>query len=925
MVSPVLDAPISSPSGNPRRIPRRKKETTDRFVSAPSGTIQIRGARENNLKNVNLDIKRNSLTCFCGPSGSGKTSLVFRTLYSESKRIFLNSFPSYLKFFSDRPVAAAVDKIAPTLPAFGLPQINPVMGARSTVSDVMGLTELWQTLFFYYARPYCPHHRSPLEFEDFPDAVERYCSLEFQNAKSSRPKTFHLFLKKEDFERLFPTGPFPIRSLTENSSLHSFDSGDPYWEVARFRLGRSQAVSDYSDLIPDEELLKLGHVIWEKDSEKVYEFFFRGQWSCPEGDQSLETVAETPQAFSPYNALGACPECSGHGALLDYNPKLMLDLEKSVKKGQHRIFNYKRFRGMRSTFIAESKAYGLDTDCAIQDLPQQQWSDFLWKGHGKYPGLTSLLKKLEKKRYRAAVRIYLRSLQSEIPCKSCHGSRLAPDSGLYAIEGNNESYLLEDLSVDSLESAFKILAQLVNEETELKKKNDRRLSFLKMNHERLDLAMNLGLGHLQLNRKTKTLSSGEYQRLLLLKYLGHEGTDCMFIFDEPSVGLGPEEQEGLCRGLRKIQAQGNTVIIVDHNPFLQKMADEIVVMGPAAGPEGGHVVYQGAAENCPPELNPSREINLDTFTKDSRVHDERHFIEVHSAEVFDFCYPDFSFPLNEMISVLGPSGSGKSSCFLRCLADDLSYKIHGEHLIHPHGSAEIKGAKTIKDVFVVDADLNRRTGRSTVGSLTELASLVRRYFLKLPVSVSMGLQEGHFSSNSQLGMCSHCGGRGDVIIEMQFLEDITLSCEYCDGFGLRPDFANISDGTMTVREAFEWPMSRVLTKISLTPKFQRIWQAIQGLQLSYLGLSRQMNSLSGGEKQRLLLLGKILRPIEGNLILFENLSFGLSQRDLQQVMSFLRQICEKGNTLIFIDQNPMIAQFATYRLQFDKYGGISQN
>lgn len=289
-----------------------------------------------------------------------------------------------------------------------------------------------------------------------------------------------------------------------------------------------------------------------------------------------------------------------------------------------------------------------------------------------------------------------------------------------------------------------------------------------------------------------------------------------------------------------------------------------------------------------------------------------------SPEIYGKTYKDFKIPINEMTWVTGPSGTGKTANVIRVMANTLYRKIHGEWLEEDEFYTKgVKSAEKFEDVIVISSDLNRFTSRSSVGTITELSSVIRKHFLKLPVAKSMNLKEGHLSSNSELGACPRCEGRGQITIEMQYLEDIVLECEDCKGLKIKPLYANISDGKMTVAEAYNLPLSQVLERIQLTPKFRRVWEYLKILNLDYLSLDRALNSLSGGEKQRIFLLSKLLKNIHHSLLIFENISFGLSEKELKLLGMFLEDLVQLKNTIVIIDASNCFRHLAHWQLQFD--------
>ncbi|HXH31667.1 MAG TPA: hypothetical protein VNJ01_12710 [Bacteriovoracaceae bacterium] len=859
-------------------------------------SIEIRGARVHNLKNIDLDIPLRKLICFAGPSGSGKTSIAFHTLLTESKRRFINSFPNSMKFFTERPAAVDVDRIFPVLPVFGLPQINPVMGSRAVVSDVMRLTDSLQNLYFSFSKELCPSHHCELHIKPVSE------QLKTQGPKNAAG-VFYVLLSPSEYQRVFGEDFLPARSFSQKrKTIETFSAEDELWEVMRFKWDNLSSLDKkWKELKLD--IFPLSYQLWGGDLKKPCPLKFHFKKVCPECD--FESIpAHSVGAFSPYSALGACPNCNGYGARLIYDEKKVLDKDLSIAEGGLKLLNYGPFQDAYEELLKILKKKKIPTDTPMKKLPKD-FFDLIEEGQGPYPGYAELKKYLDGKKYKPSVRIYIRHLQREEPCLVCHSSRLNKNIHHYKLKLRAKDWGLEKIMELTVDEALSVFCERSSWTTSHEKRLYNDIC------EKLKMAKEMGLGHLSLLRKAKTLSAGEYQRLLLIKYLSFKGTDSLFVLDEPSIGLADQELQKMLDGLRMIIAQGNTVILIDHSEYLQNESDHLVVMGPGSGKQGGMVLYQGTPQTY-------------FKTKESVVWDlkktvtkNRQFVEVSGAEIYGKQYQDFKFPVSEFTWVSGPSGTGKTSCLIKVLANSIYKKTHGEWFEEVDFSVKaIKNPGKFEDVIIVSSDLNRFTSRSSVGTITELSSTIRKHFLKLPISKSMNLKEGHLSSNSELGMCPRCEGKGHLTIEMQYLEDIVLECEDCKGKKIKPLYANISDGQMTVAEAYNLPLSQVLDRIALTPKFKRVWEYLKILNLDYLSLDRALNSLSGGEKQRIFLLSKLLRNIQNSLLVFENISFGLSEKELKLLGSLLEDLVQLKNTIIVIDSSNCFKHLATWKINF---------
>lgn len=858
--------------------------------------IRIRGARVHNLKAVDIDIPLRKLICFAGPSGSGKTSLAFHTLLAESRRRFVNSFPNSMKFFVDRPAAVDVDEIYPVLPVFGLPQTNPVMGSRSVVADIMRTTEVLQGLYFNYSKEYCPTHDlevSPVTF-----------SLQLKQASQKLTgDILYLLINAELGSALFGSDFNPTRSWdSKKKVINQFDEKDDSWEVLRFKMSTIATLdSKYADVIKKIEGRPL--VIWDEKNKIKVSFNYKSEKKCASCEYA-GTKNIRANSFSPHSALGACKTCNGYGANLIFDKEKIFNKDLSFNDDGVCLLKFGPLLWWKKELAKLMKKKKWSLVAPIGELPKDFFK-IAEMGEGSWGGFDEVKTYLNSKRYKPAVRVFIRKMQKEEICQDCKGSRLDSSVNNFLIKFGDKKFSLKELG----QMRISDFTTIVESSTDLTESHSRKLILELKNKSQL--AERMGLGHLSHIRKARTLSAGEYQRLLLLKYLSFNGTGSLFVLDEPSLGLGTNELKILIKGLRALIDQGNTVIVIDHSSLMQKESDYLVIMGPGAGHKGGQIEFSGDSKDF------NFEKRITAVKKISKLGKSFGDIEVLKPVTHGMIWKDFKIKKNAVTLIHGPSGSGKTSCLINVLAQNLYKKIHHENLVDEPGFCKsIKGASGITDVIVIDANLNRFTSRSSVGSLTEIAPAVRRHFLKLPVSKSMGLKDGHLSRNSELGMCIRCEGRGHLVIEMQYLEDIILKCEDCNGNGMKQVYANINDGHMTVAQSFSKPLGEVLPQIELTPKFKRTWEYLKILNLDYLSLDRSINSLSGGEKQRIYLLSKLLKKVSNNLLIFENLSFGLSEKELVRVGEFLNDLSQLDNTIIVIDSNPFFQKIIPFDLNF---------
>lgn len=839
--------------------------------------IKIRGARTNNLKNIDIDIKINQITCFVGPSGSGKTSLAFGTLYQEAKRRFINSFPTDIKFFWDVPNIVDVDFISPVLPVWALPQNNSVASSRPCCSDALGVTELLQKEFYLKSFAICPKHKMKLKSKSWLRGAKEIVT------KKNNP-IFHVLLRREDYENVFTADAKPARSYCEGENqIRDFHDEDAYWEI--FRTKNFESLDAKLAEIANLKGQRTFYLFWGENLVTLRKHLIL---SCPECDYFIEKKELTPEYFNPWNALGACSECQGHGAILKYDKrKLIPDDNISLKNQAITFLKFSPIAHAQSLMLKEIEKAGFDIEVPFKHLDSTVW-DLIENGVGKFPGLHAYYDYIRSKWYKKNYRIYARNFQSEFECPLCSGSRLTQEINNYAIDVNHSDFLT--------------LPEIVNKNIEFIYKNICK-------DERIQTCIKMGLGHLDLNRKTKTLSSSEYQRLLLCKYLSFKESGSLFVLDEPGLGLDEDNQKIIMNILYDLREQGNTIVLVEHSPLMQLMSDEIVELGPESGARGGKILYQGKFKKRKSDF----EINL------IGPKSAKKYLEIKKACIWNLPIANFKIPLGALTCVYGPVGSGKTSILLKTVADELNYMVSGKHLYIDHGSCNIKGnVGSIEDVFVSDYKLTKMSGRSTIGSFVGVSPYVRKHYADLEISKSLGLKDGNFSSNSELGKCPTCEGRGFIEVDMHFMESLEFTCEDCQGKRIRRKFADISDGQLTAYEAFSLPMSNIMERMKLTPKLRHIWSCLQLLNLDYLSLDRTVNSLSGGEKQRLNLLSKIQGQVKNSILFLENPSFGLAFEDVKKLDKILSMLLSLDNTVVIIDPNPLIKRMSPYHLKFQE-------
>jgi excinuclease ABC subunit A len=859
--------------------------------------IRIKGARTHNLKNISLSIQLNRLTCIYGPSGSGKSSLAFHTLMKESKRRYLNSFPNDVKFFWDIPQSVDVDEIFPVLPVWGLGQSNPVVGSRPVVADHLDIHTEVEKLFVILGRNACPAHpNETLIKNDFFLCLERM----LRQNKARAGAVIHLLVDRFEFQAVYGHGIFPPRGYSyKKRTLEAYSDASDLWEIVRFK---NNTTIDLSKKF-DSDLEKFGAsnvYVWFEGLGEPQAIRVGSDEHCPKCEFSTSFDPKSFFDLSPYNPSAACSTCEGHGMRLVYSEeKLVKDPSLSLAEGALHILNSSRFEHLYPVAIREFKKAGYDIHVPFEQVDKSIWT-MIWNGSGKFSGVNSLLEYLETKRYKKSVRIYLRSLQTEILCSECAGTRLNVIVGSRAVDCGKKTIFLSDVLAMTLDEVSKIFCTALKK---LKTKVDVKPMIQSLS-QTVEVAIELGLGDLKIAEKVRRLLVGEYQRLLLTKILKFAGSGTLFILDEPTIGLSEPEQKILIKRMKELVKQGNTVLVVDHSKIVQEKCDEVIEMGPAAGARGGELIYQGK-----PQV-------VKELTKVKRL-------ESSSSKKINFKFLDNNYKhlslnlLREELNVIqGVFKSRHYGQFTDTLPREFERTIAREG--YASKSMRFSGHHYMNGVLMLSGGATRTTIRSTVGTSTGLSAHIRKEFVKLPLCKSLGLEEGHFSAYSELGQCHACEGRGTQIVDMQFLEDIEFVCDDCKGHKIKPFYATLSNGLHTFTETQSLPLAEVVPTIRLTPKFKRTFDALKHLQLDYLSLDRPLSTLSGGERLRLKILTELSRSIEEHLIIVENLSLGLAESDLLKLVSLLRDLCiNHKNTVVIYDESPLLSKIAPNLLKLE--------
>lgn len=922
--------------------------------------IQIRGARQHNLKGIDLDLPRGQITVVTGPSGSGKSSLAFDTLFAEGQRRYVESLSTYAKQFLERMEKPDVDRIDGVSPSVAIEQKNPTKTSRSTVGTATEIHDHLRLLFARVGRTYCPICARHVR----PDTVSRAVDTVLDLPARQR------FLVSFPLPR---SGETPHRALVENLRALGFvrlradgqdvdlglaDAEDP--TVAGFDLGAAVEILVIVDRLVvdpaqrDRLADSIGTAFREGEGEAIVllagggpardpgpaselepRLRFTERFRCPDHPE-IEFPDPTPQLFSFNSPYGSCPTCTGFGATLEYDPALIIpNAERSLADGAVDPWNKPRYGKERDRLLAYAERMGISPWVPWRELPEDFRRAVIEgssSGRGRltdrgFEGVFPFLKAREAKRYKQYIRVFLRQYQSPMPCSGCGGSRLRPEASFVQVGGAS----IADLSLLPLEALDPWLRELSLPGSE----GEIAASILRELRARVSFLVDVGLGYLDLHRQTRTLSGGEAQRITLANALGSQLVDTLYVLDEPSIGLHPRDTDALLRLLTRLRDAGNTVVVVEHDPQAILAADHVVELGPGSGEHGGTIVFEGT---------PQALLRADTATgahlsgasvprsPGPRRGTRGLRLELKGARLHNIDGVDVSLPLGVLSVVTGVSGSGKSTLVHDILYRALESALGGgetsakEHLGEAVGRWDaLRGWEHLDAVVLVDQSPIGRTPRSNPVTYIKAWDEIRRIFASQPLSRMNGFEARHFSFNVAGGRCEACAGAGRVEVEMVFMADVFVPCEVCRGRRFRPEVLDVKVRGKSIADVLEFTVDEAIRFFLKEDRLGQVLWHLQEVGLGYLRLGQAATTLSGGEAQRL----KIARELSGasgrkgrKFYLLDEPTTGLSGSDVAKLLDVLDRLVEAGNTVVVIEHNLDVIRAADWVLDMGPEAGI---
>ncbi|HMZ89227.1 MAG TPA: excinuclease ABC subunit UvrA [Chitinophagales bacterium] len=905
--------------------------------SYPNGHIDaifIKGAREHNLKNIDVAIPRNRLVVVTGVSGSGKSSLTFDTLYAEGQRRYVESLSAYARQFLNRLDKPDVDYIKGIAPAIALDQKVTTRTTRSTVGTLTEIYDYMRLLYARVGRTYSPISGREVKKDEVNDVVDYICSLP-ENSRIYLLVKLHVdkdrplndqarVLQQKGFTRFYANGSIvKIEDILEDPKLIA-PKTPVHLLIDRVVLAKERAEGSNVPEVNEETRQRIadsvdiafseGHGACHVVAEGIEERSFSNNFEA----DGMQFEVPSPHFFNQNNPYGACKRCEGFGNVIGIDHDLVIpDKNLSVYQGAVACWKGEKMRTWLDDLLKAAKKFDFPIHKPISQLTKAQYQ-LLWTGNEHFWGLDRFFKMLEENAYKIQYRVMLARYRGKTTCPECNGSRIRPDAD-YVLINNMSITKLVDMQVEDL-------AVFINDITLNAYETKVASRILLEIRNRIVYMLDLGLGYLTLNRRSNTLSGGETQRINLTRTLGSNLTSSLYILDEPSVGLHPRDTERLVTVLKRLRNLGNTVVVVEHEEDVIRNADHIIDIGPAAGIHGGKVVSEGNLEEILADkesltgnyLSSTMQIPLPRTRRKSFKK-----LRIRQASMHNLKQIDVTIPLQNLVAVSGVSGSGKTTLIKHILYPELM-KMLDDASDTAFISRVIEGdVSAITQVELVDQDPIGKSSRSNPVTYVKAYDEIRDLYARQPLAKMRGYKSGFFSFNVDGGRCEMCKGEGEIIVEMQFLADVHLVCEDCNGKRFKEEILEVQYKNKNISELLGLSVEEAIHFLQDEKDIVAKLQPLADVGLGYVKLGQSSSTLSGGEAQRVKLasfLGKG-KSKEHILFIFDEPTTGLHFHDINKLMDAFNALIECGHSVLVIEHNLEVIKCADYMIDLGPEGG----
>ena len=902
--------------------------------------IIVKGARENNLKNIDITLPKNKLIVMTGVSGSGKSSLAFDTIFAEGQRRYVESLSAYARQFIGNTDKPDVDSIEGLSPSISIDQKTTNKNPRSTVGTITEIYDFLRLLFARIGTPYCPNHHIPIKSQSIEEMTNKVMSMEsgtkleilapIVHGEKGTHKELLDDLRKEGYARVRVNGN--TLSLDEDITLEKNKKDNIDVVVDRVVVKESERSRIFESIETSTHLAD-GKVLLNVIGGE--EILLSEHYACVHCNFSIPELE--PRLFSFNSPYGACPECKGLGTKLKISENLILP-NKDKSLNQNALLGFTIDNNTNYTTVKTvCDLYGIDMNMPVKDIPKDKLKILLYgskepiefkyvakNGNVRYKndyfeGAIPNLERRYMETTSAWTREWLETFMVEMDCPVCHGTRLQ-DSVLSVYINKKNIYDLTMMSIKDLRDFLREL-KLSPEQENISKlllvEIDNRLSFL----------VNVGLEYLTLNRKAGTLSGGESQRIRLATQIGSKLSGVLYVLDEPSIGLHQKDNEKLIHSLEEMRDLGNTLIVVEHDEDTMRASDYLVDIGPGAGENGGYVVATGTPEEV---MRNEKSLTGRYLSGKEKIEVPKKrrkgnglFLEVVKAEEHNLKKVNVKFPLGKFICVTGVSGSGKSTLVNEILYKTLANELYRSKEI-PGKCKEIKGLENIDKVVMISQDAIGRTPRSNPATYIGVFDDIRDLFATTKEAKMRGYDKGRFSFNVKGGRCEACWGDGVKKIEMHFLPDVYVPCDVCHGKRYNKETLDITFKGKNISEVLNMRVSEAVEFFENVPKIKRKLDVLMDVGLSYITLGQSAPTLSGGEAGRVKLAKELQKKATGkSLFILDEPTTGLHSHDIKKLLAILNRIVDNGDTVIVIEHNMDVIKVADHIIDLGPDGGIN--